>query len=173
MPSLPATRRSFLGAAAACALTRRIAFARTAPLRIGVIDWNLNLGADPDAVSKAAELGFQGVQGSFGRNLTGGKMPADRPEVIPRYLQLSQKHGVAIDGTCVDRLHDNGLKSDPLALKWVLDAIRLTSALRARVLLLPFFGKWAIESPSERDAVGDALREIAPEAEKAIGRGHV
>jgi sugar phosphate isomerase/epimerase len=67
----------------------------------------------------------------------------------------------------VDRLHDNGLKSDKLAVKWVLDAIRLTSALHTRVLLLPFFGKWAMETGGERDAVGDALREIAPEAEKA------
>ena len=167
MPSLPGTRRSFLGAAAACALTRRIAFARTAPLRIGVTDWNLNLGADPDAVSKAAELGFQGVQVSFGRNLTGGKMPADRPEVITRYLQLSQKHGVAIDGTCVDRLHDNGLKSDPLALKWVSDAIRLTRDLNTNILLLPFFGRWAFKSEAEMARAGDALRELAPEAEKA------
>jgi sugar phosphate isomerase/epimerase len=39
--------------------------------------------------------------------------------------------------------------------------------LRASVLLLPFFGKWAIESSDERNAVGDTLREIAPEAAKA------
>jgi sugar phosphate isomerase/epimerase len=64
-------------------------------------------------------------------------------------------------------LHTNGLKSDPLAMKWVSDAIRLTRALHTQVLLLPFFSKWAIQSPAERDAVGDRVRELAPEAEKA------
>ena len=137
------------------------------PLRIGVTDWNLELSAKPESVQKAAELGFQGVQISFGRELAAGKMPADQPEVIARYLKLSQQTGVAVDGTCVDRLHDNGLKSDPLALKWVSDAIRLTRDLKVSVLLLPFFGRWAIKSDAEIGRVGDALRELAPEAEKA------
>jgi len=137
------------------------------PLRIGVTDWNLNLGANPESVPKAAELGFQGVQISFGRELTDGKMPVDQPEVIARYLRLSQRHGVTIDGTCVDRLHVNGLKSDPLASKWVSDSIRLTRDLKVKVLLLPFFGRWALKEEAENKRVGDALRELAPEAEKA------
>jgi L-ribulose-5-phosphate 3-epimerase len=137
------------------------------PLRIGVTDWNLNLGAQPEAVSKAAQLGFKGVQISFGRQLVDGKMPVDRPGMILQYLNLSKERGVTIDGTCVDRLHDNGLKSDPLALKWVSDAIRLTKDLQVKVLLLPFFGRWAIKSDAELQHVGDALRELAPEAERA------
>lgn len=167
MPSLLSTRRSFFGAAAGFACAHSIAFGRTMPLRIGVTDWNLDLGANPESVPKAAELGFQGVQISFGRELTDGKMPVDQPEVIARYLSLSQQHGVTIDGTCVDRLHVNGLKSDPLASKWVSDSIRLTRDLRVRVLLLPFFGRWAIKEEAENKRVGDALRELAPEAEKA------
>ncbi len=94
-------------------------------------------------------------------------MPLDNPEIIDRYLSLSRESKIPIDGTCVDRLHDNGLKSDPLARKWVLDSIRLTKALNTKVLLLPFFGKWALQNQAEKDAVGDALREIAPEAEKS------
>lgn len=39
--------------------------------------------------------------------------------------------------------------------------------MKTKVLLLPFFGKWAIQNQDEGNAVGDALREIAPEAEKA------
>jgi L-ribulose-5-phosphate 3-epimerase len=125
------------------------------------------LSAKSESVTKAAELGFQGVQISFGRELVNGKMPADQPEVIARYLSLSQQNGVAIDGTCVDRLHDNGLKSDPLALKWVSDAIRLTRDLKVKVLLVPFFGRWAIRNDAEMARVGGALRELAAEAEKA------
>jgi sugar phosphate isomerase/epimerase len=161
------TRRSFLGAAAAFASHSALAAGQALPLQIGVTDWNLNLGAKPEAVSKAAELGFKGVQVSFGRELAGGKMPADDPDMIAQYLRLSQQHGVTIEGTCVDRLHDNGLKNDPLALKWVSDAIRLTRDLKTKVLLLPFFGRWAIKSDAEIAHVGDALRDLAPEAERA------
>ena len=161
------TRRGFLSVAGGFACSHAVGLEGSIPLQIGVTDWNLKLGAKPEAVSKAAELGFKGVQVSFGRELTDGKMPVDRPEVIAQYLSLSQQRGVVIDGTCVDRLHDNGLKSDPLALKWVSDAIRLTRDLKVNVLLLPFFGRWAITSEPEMQHVGSALRELAPEAERA------
>ena len=94
-------------------------------------------------------------------------MPTDNPEVIARYLNLSKQYKIPIDGTCVDKLHDNGLKSDPLGPKWVLDSIRLTKALDTKVLLLPFFGHWALETKGEMDHVGDVLRDLGPEASKA------
>lgn len=159
------TRRTLLAAAAAC--VPLAAEEAGASLRIGVTDWNLNLGAKPEAVTKAGQLGFKGVQVSFGRQLVNDKLPLDQPGMVQQYLQLSQKTGVTIDGTCVDRLHDNGLKSDPLALRWVSDSIRLTRELETKVLLLPFFGRWAIKSDAELAHVGDALREMAPEAERA------
>jgi sugar phosphate isomerase/epimerase len=155
--------RSFVAAS----LTSGTAFAARAKLRIGVTDWNLNLGADPQAVPLAAQLGFEGVQVSFGRKIADNKMPVDNPEIIARYLQLSKQHAIPLDGTCVDRLHDNGLKSDKLAPKWVLDSIRLTKALHTKVLLLPFFGRWALKTQAEMQYTGDALRDLAPEAEKA------
>ena len=160
------TRRDLLRSAAAAAAGAPLLRAST-KLPIGVTDWNLRLGADPEAVVLATKIGFDGVQISFGRKIVDGKLPLDNPGLIDRYLALSAEHKIALDGTCVDRLHDNGLKSDPLAVKWVSDSIRLTKALHTEVLLLPFFGRWAIESPAEGDHVGDALRELAPEAEKA------
>jgi L-ribulose-5-phosphate 3-epimerase len=163
-----ATRRTFLGgAAAAFSLGRSLRAAQPAALRIGVTDWNLNLCTDPAAVSKAAGLGFKGLQVSFGRKIVDGKMPADHPEMIAKYLELSRQTGVSLDGTCVDRLHDNGLKSDALAIRWVSDSIRLTHSLNTKVLLLPFFGRWALKTDAEMAHVGDALRELAPEAERA------
>ena len=36
-----------------------------------------------------------------------------------------------------------------------------------KVVLLPFFGRWALQTQEEKDRVGDALKEIAPEAQKA------
>ena len=161
------SRRRFIGSAVAAGVCSRLAIAKEEPLRIGVTDWNLDLGANPEAVPLAAKLGFEGVQISFGRKLVDDKMPTDNPEVIARYLSLSRQNKIPIDGTCVDRLHDNGLKSDPLAQKWVLDSIRLTKALHTKVLLLPFFSRWALQTREEMDYVGDALRDLAPEATKA------
>ena len=160
------SRRTLLRALSALAAGSPLLFAEER-LRIGVTDWNLNLGANPEAVPLAASLGFDGVQISFGRILVEGKLPVDNPDVIARYLALSKKHNIPIDGTCVDRLHENGLKSDKLASKWVLDSIRLTKALHTRVLLLPFFGAWALTTGEEMARVGDALQELAPEAERA------
>jgi L-ribulose-5-phosphate 3-epimerase len=161
------TRRDLLRSAASAGAATGLLRAAPAKFRIGVTDWNLKLGAKPEAVALASQLGFDGVQVSFGRRLVDDKLPLDNPELIARYRELSSRHNMPIDGTCVDRLHENGLKSDKLAVRWVLDAIRLTNALRTDVLLLPLFGKWAVETPAERDYVGDVLREIAPEAEKA------
>jgi L-ribulose-5-phosphate 3-epimerase len=161
------TRRKFLGSAIAAGLFSASGFAQQEKLRIGVTDWNLHLGANPEAVPMAANLGFEGVQISFGRTLVDGRMPADNPDVIARYLTLSRQYKIPIDGTCVDKLHDNGLKSDPLAPRWVLDSIRLTKALDTKVLLLPFFGRWALQTKQEMDYVGDALKDLAIEATKA------
>jgi sugar phosphate isomerase/epimerase len=160
------TRREFLYSAAAVGVLSRVGFAKGSALRIGVTDWNLELGANPDAVRLAARLGFDGVQVSFGREIVDNKMPLDNPDVLAHYVSLSKQYKIPIDGTCVDRLHDNGLKSDKLAPKWVLDSIRLTKDLNAKVLLLPFFGRWALETRDEMDHVGDALRDLGPEAEK-------
>jgi L-ribulose-5-phosphate 3-epimerase len=161
------SRRDVLRSAAAVAAGAPLLRAASSKVPIGVTDWNLNLGADPEAVTLAARLHFDGVQISFGRKIIDGKLPLDNPALLDRYLALSAEHKIPLDGTCVDRLHDNGLKSDPLAVKWVTDSIRLTKALHTQVLLLPFFGRWAIQTPEERNHVGDVLRDLAPEAGKA------
>ena len=161
------TRREFLRTAVGVSVISRFAFAKETRLRIGVTDWNLEKGADPDAVPLAARLGFDGVQVSFGRKIVDDKMPLDNPEILVRYLNLSRQYKIPIDGTCVDRLHDNGLKNDKLAVKWVHDSIRLTKALNSKVLLLPFFGQRALQNHDEMDFVGDVLRDLGPDAEKA------
>jgi sugar phosphate isomerase/epimerase len=156
------TRRDLLAAAVAAPLLR----AAAAKIPIGITDWNLRLAANPDAIPLAARLGFDGVQISCGRRLVEDKMPLDSPEVVARCLALSRQNKIPIIGTCADRLHDNGLKSDPLAVRWVRDSIRLTRAVGTRVLLLPFFGKWALQTRQEMEYTGDALRDLASEAER-------
>jgi hypothetical protein len=62
------SHRSFLGSAVAAGVCSRWAIARDEALRIGVTDWNLNLGASPEAVPLATKLGFDGVQNPSGES---------------------------------------------------------------------------------------------------------
>ena len=160
------SRRSFLGAGGAALAADRLR-GRGRELKIGVTDWNLRLTAKVEAVETAARLGFDGVQVSLGRKPVDGKLPLDDEVVQQQYLTAAKIHKIPLDGTCLDILHVNYLKNDKLGQKWVADSIPITKKLNARVILLPFFGKGALTTHQEMDYVGDALREIAPEAERA------
>jgi sugar phosphate isomerase/epimerase len=160
------SRRSFLGAGGAVLAARRLR-GRGSDLKIGVTDWNLRLTGKVEAVETAARLGFDGVQVSLGRKPVDGKLPLDDAVVQQQYLTAAKIHKIPLDGTCLDILHVNYLKNDKLGQKWVADSIPITKKLNARVVLLPFFGKGALATHEEMDYVGDALREIAPAAEKA------
>ena len=157
------TRRELLLATLAAAP----AGARKSPLKIGVTDWNLKLTGKLEAVSTARRLGFDGVQVSLGRKPAGNKLPLDDPETIASYVAAAKKEDIPLDGTCLDILHVNYLKNDKLGQKWVADSIPITKKLDSKVILLPFFGKGALTNHREMDYVGDVLKEIAPEAEKA------
>ena len=136
-------------------------------LKIGVTDWNLRQTGKLEAVQLANSLGFEGLEVSLGRTPVDGKLPLDNAEVQAQYLAATKEHGIKLAGTCLDILHVNYLKNDKLGQKWVADGIGITKKLNARVMLLPFFGKGALRTREEMDYVGDALRELAPEAEKA------
>jgi len=160
------SRRSFLGAGGAALAASRLR-GRGRDLKIGVTDWNLRLTGKVEAVETAARLRFDGVQVSLGRKPVDGKLPLDDEVVQQQYLTAAKIHKIPLDGTCLDILHVNYLKNDKIGQKWVADSIPITKRLNARVILLPFFGKGALTTHEEMDYVGDALREIAPEAEKA------
>ncbi len=155
------TRRCFLAAAALAS-----AAARSYGFRIGVTDWNLRLTGKPDAVSLASRLGFEGVEVSLGRKPVDDKLPLDNSELQAQYLDAAAKQRIKLAGTCLDILHVNYLKNDKLGQKWLADGIPITKKLNARVMLLPFFGKGALQTQAEKDYVGDVLRELGPEAEK-------
>ena len=133
--------------------------------KVGVTDWNLKQEARLEAVALAKKLGFDGVQISIGH--TGESLPLGNAELQKAYLQEAKRVGLPLASLCLEVLHRNGLKSDPLGQRWVADAIVIAKALGVKVILLPFFGKWALQTQAEMDYVGDALREIAPQAEKA------
>jgi L-ribulose-5-phosphate 3-epimerase len=164
------TRRSFLrlGAAMAvsAALSRRslIAYAQEkgVKFKVGVTDWNLRQTAKVESIALAKRIGFDGVQISIGR-----QMQLKEPALQQAFLDQSKGAQFPIASVCLDILHVNGLKSDPLGRRWVAESIPIAKAMGVKVILLPFFGRWALKTTDEMDYVGDALREIAPEAEKA------
>jgi L-ribulose-5-phosphate 3-epimerase len=160
-------RRSFLEAVLAGTTVLRAAAAKTSGLKIGVTDWNLRQTGKVAAVALAAQLGFDGVEVSIGRQPAGGKLPLDDAELQKQYLAAVKEHRIALAGTCLDILHVDHLKDNKQAQQWVADGIRITGNLKARVMLLPFFGKAALAKPEEMDYVADVLKELLPEAEKA------
>lgn len=164
------TRRNFLSAGAAgltaAALHRHSLAAYAAKqgvkFKIGAPDWNLRLTAKTDSVALAKKIGFDGVQISIGR-----QMQLKDAALQKAFLDESKRIGLPLTSLCLDILHVNGLKSDPLGTRWTAEAIPIAKAMGMRVILLPFFGKWALQTEAEMDYVGDALKEIAPAAEKA------
>ena len=169
-------RREFLrlgaaGLASAAVLPRQRLFARAASkgvkFKVGVTDWNLRQTAKLESIALAKKIGFEGVQVSIGRTLKDGKLLLSDPALQQAFLAESKRVGLPLASVCLDILHVNGLKSDPLGQRWVADAIPVAKALGVKVILLPFFGKWALQTQAEMDYVGDALKEVAPAAEKA------
>ncbi len=161
-------RRTFLAGAAGAVAGSVTALARGgAKVEIGVTDWNLGQTAKLEAVALARRLGFDGVQVSLGRTPVEGKLPLADPALQARYVAESKAQNIPIDSTCLDILHVNYLKNDPLGKKWVADSIPITRNLNSKIILLPFFGKGALETREEMDRVGDILRELGPEAERA------
>ena len=158
------SRRSFLHLGAAGLASA--AFSRQArqgvKFKIGVTDWNLRQTAKIDSVALAKKLGFECVQVSIGRN-----MQLRDAALQQAFLAESKRAGLPLGSLCLDILHVNGLKSDPLGQRWVAESIPIAKSMGVKVILLPFFGKWALKTEAEMDFVGDALKEIAPAAEKA------
>lgn len=145
-------------------------------VQIGVIDINgrngvqfggLGRTAEISAVEKAARIGFDGVEITFGGPDEEGVLLLARDERQQQYLDEFEVHGIEPAGTHLMVLHENFLKDpdDPLAVLWVEQAISATRNLGAKVILLPFFFEGAIEERHEQEYVADILRELAPEAE--------
>ena len=165
------TRRKFIetsiGATAVLAASSLPGFAAKAGVKfkVGVTDWNLRQEGKIEAIALARELGFDGVQVSIGKGMD--KLPLSDPALQKMYLDESKRVGLPVESVCLEILHRNYLKSDPLGQRWVADSIPIAKAMGVRVVLLPFFGKGALETTAEMDKVGDVLKEIAPAAETA------
>ena len=130
--------------------------------KIGVTDWNLKQTARIESIALAKKIGFDAVQVSIGR-----QMQLKDESLQKAFLDESKRLGFPLASLCLDILHVNGLKSDPLGAQWVAESIPIAKRMGVKVILLPFFGKWTLQTQAEMDYTGDALRELAPAAEKA------
>jgi L-ribulose-5-phosphate 3-epimerase len=168
------TRRKFIGigaAAAAGAGSLRLwtpvgrCRASGVQFKIGAPDWSLRQEAKVESLALAKKIGFDGVQISLGVSAQG--LPLSDAAIQRAFLDESRRVGIPITSVCLNILHRNYLKSDPLGRRWVAESIPIAKSLGVKVILLPFFGRGALITTAEMDYVGDALREIAPAAERA------
>ena len=173
------TRRTFLQTgAAALALTHTMssteslaayAAAKGVKFKLSAPDWSLNEEGKLNAIGLTKQIGLPGVQISIGHALKGEtitSLPLSSPALQKQYLDEAKKQGVALTSLCLEIMHTNGLKSDPLGEKWLAECIPIAKALGVKVILVPFFGKWAIKQQAEQDRVADIMRNVAPAAEK-------
>ncbi len=161
-------RREFMAAVLAVFGTRGgdpAALMRRAGIKVGGCDWSLRKEGNPESFSVAKEAGLDGVEVSLGKGTD--RLPMTDPDRQKLFLDESQKHGMAIPSTCLEILHRDNLKAHPKGPMWVEQAIECTAALKAKVILLPFFGKQAINERAEQEAVAERLKVLAPRAEKA------
>ncbi len=138
---------------------------KTAEVRFGVCDWTLGQAGHPDAFKVAKKLGLEGLQVSL--------VPAgDSLYLVPldlqkSYLLWAAGNGLAICSFALGELNDVPLKSDPLAEKWLDQAIDIASSMQVRRILVPFFGKGDLrKDPQGVATVVACLKRLAPKAEK-------
>jgi L-ribulose-5-phosphate 3-epimerase len=157
------SRRGFLGAAAGGLLLG----ARPAGLKIGVMDTVFRMAGKPESVALAKQLGLAGIQVTLGRSADGKTLPLEDRAVQDAWLAASKEHGIPLDSTYLDMLHSDCLKDNANAPMWVRKGIEITKRLNAPVLMLVFFGKCQVLQRPELDRTIGALKELAPEAERA------
>jgi L-ribulose-5-phosphate 3-epimerase len=143
----------------------RAAQDKKAEVRFGVCDWTIGKPGDPAAFTAAHKLGLDGIQVSL--------VPAgDSLYLVPldlqkKYLLWSATNRLAICSFAIGELNNVPLKSDPLAEKWLGQAIDISSSMQVRRILVPFFGKGDLRNdPQGTAAVIASLKRLAPKAEK-------
>jgi L-ribulose-5-phosphate 3-epimerase len=140
--------------------------AKGSSVKLGVCDWTIGKSGDPAALGLAGKLGLEGVQVSL--NPKGDSLVLVRPELRRAFLETAEKTGVAIASFAIGELNNVPLKSDPRAEKWLGEGIEIAKDMGVKIILVPFFGKGELRNDVPgTEAVVQALRRLAPRAEKA------
>jgi sugar phosphate isomerase/epimerase len=160
------SRRAFLAGTAAAGVLggSATASAKPAGLKLGVMDGILGLPMKPEAFQKAKELGFEGVQVTLGRAKKGVGLPLSSRAAQDAILAASQQTGIPVVSTYLDVLHDECLGASPDASQRVLEGIRITKALNAKILMTVFFGKCELKTHGQTEKALEAFRDLVPAA---------
>jgi sugar phosphate isomerase/epimerase len=135
-------------------------------VRLGVCDWTIGKTGDPAALALAGSLGLDGVQVSLVSK--GDSLALVAPALRRAYLEAAEKTGVAIASFAIGELNDVPIKNDPRAEKWLGEGIEVAAAMGVKIILVPFFGRGDLRNdPKGFDAAVEALKRVAPRAEKA------
>ncbi len=161
------TRRTILRAAMATPLAGLLPAAGLKDLKIGTMDGVLNLRGKPEAVALAKKIGLAGVQVTLGRSVDGNTLPLEDPAIQKAWVAASKEHGIPLDSTYIDMLHQDCLKDSDRAGTWIQKGIRITKNLNSPVLMLVFFGKCQVLQKTELDKVIGLVKDLEPEARKA------
>jgi sugar phosphate isomerase/epimerase len=137
------------------------------PLRLGIMDIILGFGSSPEAFAVAQKIGFEGVQVMIGKPTGPDRLVLSDPARQQQILQASSEQHVAITSTYLDVMHRDCLQSAQIARTWVRESIRITKVLDAKMVELAFFFKCGLHTKQDETGLVDALRELAPEAERA------
>lgn len=122
----------------------------------------------PDEVFAAGKrVGLQGIEFDIGRNPVDGNLPLFDPDRQKLYLDAARANDMSIAGVVLDVFHRHYLKNDPAAVTFIDRGIQTARAMKANVLLLPFFGKAAMTNRDEMGYVADIVKEHAGTAQKA------
>jgi L-ribulose-5-phosphate 3-epimerase len=159
------SRRAILGAVAAGAAG--LPLDAKSKLKIGVMDTVFRMPGKPESVALAKKIGLAGVQVTLGRSTDGKTLPLEDRAIQAAWRAASREHGIPLDSTYIDMLHQDCLKDNPNAPMWVRKGIEITKSLGAPILMLVFFGKCQVLERPELDRTIAVLRELAPEAERA------
>jgi sugar phosphate isomerase/epimerase len=151
-------------AAAAAGPAGQTRFKTAYNIRLGVCDWTIGKAGDPAALALAAGLGLDGVQVSLVPK--GDSLALADPAFRQAYSQAAHRARVPIASFAIGALNEVPLKSDPRAEAWLGKAIDIAAAMSIKVILVPFFGPGDLRNdPGGVDAVGAALKRLAPRAE--------
>lgn len=141
--------------------------AKKLSVRIGSMAGSLPQGSPEEAFAAGKRVGLQGIEFNIGRDPVDGKLPLFDPETQKRYLDAAKKNGMAIAGVVLDVFHRHYLKNDPAAVTFIDPGIKTARAMKASVLLLPFFGKAALTNREEMGYVADIIKQHAATAQAA------
>jgi sugar phosphate isomerase/epimerase len=168
------TSKGIVGAALAAGLSgtatesahaMREVSSKTMKFRVGAMDGTIGQGG-PQALAVAREIGLEGVQVDAGREAR-EKLAVCGPEVREQYKEMVEKTGVVVSSICMGLFNSYPLISDDRAPGWISDTIEAAVDLKARVILLAFFGRGTLETQEQKDKAAEVLKPLAPKAEKA------